>query len=286
MKALFQHSPSASWRLVLAVIISIALMYVDQRFHHLEAMRSTLSWLIAPVQYLVDAPVSAGRYAGDWLTRHNRLLEENARLRDEQLVLRAHLQKYQTLVRENSRLRELLGSASKIGEDVVVAELLSVDLDPTKRLITINKGYEHGLRNGHAIIDADGVMGQILHAGPLTSSAMLITDPSHAIPVQINRTGLRTVAFGSTNPSELVLQPIAATADVKVGDLLVTSGLGGRFPPDYPVARISKVNRLPGKGFVEVVATPVAQLYRSREVLVIRQHDDESSRSETARAER
>lgn len=270
----------------MAIIVSIALMYVDQRFHHLEAMRSTLSWLIAPVQYLVDAPVSAGRYAGDWLTRHDRLMEENARLRDEQLVLRAHLQKYQSLVMENSRLRELLGSASRIGEDVVVAELMAVDLDPTKRLITINKGYEHGLREGNAIIDADGVMGQILHAGPLTSSAMLITDPSHAIPVQINRTGLRTVAFGSNNPSELILQPIAATADIKVGDLLVTSGLGGRFPPNYPVARISKVNRLPGKGFVEVVAMPVAQLYRSREVLVIRQHEGETARAETARAER
>jgi rod shape-determining protein MreC len=285
MKALFQHSASAAWRLVLAAIVSVTLMYVDQRFHHLETMRSTLSWLIAPVQYLVDIPVSLGRYTGAWFTQHNRLLEDNARLRDEQLVLRARLQKYQSLVMENARLRELLGSASRVGEDVVVAELMAVDLDPSKRLITINKGSEHGLRIGHAIIDADGVMGQILHVGPLTSTAMLISDPSHAIPVQINRTGLRTVAFGSNHPSELLLQPIAGTADLRVGDLLVTSGLGGRFPPNYPVARISKINRLPGKGFVEVVATPVAQLYRSRELLVIRQQPEEPAPAETAETE-
>lgn len=285
MKPLFQHSRTASLKLLIAVIVSVALMYVDQRYQHLETVRSTLSWVIAPLQYLVDLPASAAAGIADLATSHNRLREQNARLRDEQLILRARLQKYQTLVVENNRLRELLGSASRIGEDVIVAELLAVDMDPTRKLITLNKGRPHGLRPGQAIVDAEGVMGQLLHVGPLTSTAMLISDASHAIPVQLNRTGLRTIAFGSNNPNELVLQHVSGTADIAVGDLLVTSGLGGRFPPDYPVARIASIERQPGRGFVEVIATPVAKLDRSREVLVIRQPEAEEPAGEARAAE-
>jgi len=270
MNALFFSAQSTHTKLLLAVVVSITLMTADHRFKHLEALRSSLSYLIAPIQYIVDIPAITGSWAAHWFSSHTTLLKKNARLRDEQLILKARLQKYRATATENERLRELLGSSSNISEQVIVAELLAVDMDPYKKLITLNKGSNHGLLEGQAIIDANGVMGQLIHTGPITSTAMLISDPSHAIPIRVNRTGLRGIAFGSNHANELRLHHIPATSDINVGDLLITSGLGGRFPANYPVATVSRVNRIPGQGFAEVIATPIALLERSREVLVIR----------------
>jgi rod shape-determining protein MreC len=156
-----------------------------------------------------------------------------------------------------------------VGEKVLIAELKSVNLDPYKHQIVVNKGELHDIYPGQPLLDAKGVMGQIVHAGPYSSTAVLITDTSHAIPVQVNRTGLRTIALGSGAINRLELPYIPNNADIRPGDLLITSGLGGRFPPGYPVATVTAVQHDPGLTFSQVVATPLAELNRSREVLLV-----------------
>jgi len=251
------------------VIASVVLMTLDHRQHHLESFRSALSVLIYPIQWLVDLPSNTTDWFQESLASRRSLQEENDRLKTEQLLLKAELQKYQSLQTENQRLRKLLDSSFKVGERVLIAELLSVDLDPYRHEILLNKGSRDGVYVGQPIVDASGVMGQITQVTPLTATAMLITDPSHAIPVQVDRNGLRSVAQGIGSIEWLSLPHIPNSADIHEGDLLVTSGLGGRFPPGYPVARVERLQRDPGEAFAKIFARPLAALDRSREVLLI-----------------
>lgn len=252
------------------VAVSLILMTVDHRQHHLESVRATLSLLVSPLQYLLGLPIGAGHWFGEALTSRQALQDENASLRSQQLLQNARLQKMAALEAENMRLRALLDSSSKVGERVLVAELLEVDVDPFSQEIVINKGNRDGVVAGQPIVDAEGVMGQVVHVAPFTSTAMLITDPSHAIPVEVNRTGLRAIAMGTGSAGRLEIPHLPLNADIKEGDLLVTSGLGGRFPPGYPVALVEKVERNPGQSFAEVSARPTARLEQSREVLLVR----------------
>ena len=244
-------------------------MALDHRWHHLETIRSALSTVVYPLQYVVDLPASIGNWATDSLDSRTSLVGENERLKQQNLMLRARLQKFEALESENSRLRDLLQSSARVGVRVQIGELLAVDMDPFKRLITLNRGSNDGVSYGQPLLDANGIMGQVVHVAPLTSTAMLITDPSHAIPVQINRNGLRAIAMGNGSPDQLEVPNLPNNADVHEGDLLVTSGLGGRFPPGYPVARISAVRQDPSRPFAQVAAPPTAQLERSREVLLV-----------------
>ena len=152
---------------------------------------------------------------------------------------------------------------------MLIAQILAVDLDPFSRRIVINKGTQDGVGVGQSLIDSNGIMGQIVTAGPVSSNALLITDPSHAMPVQVNRNGLRSVAVGTGTVNLLELTHIPNNADIRVGDLLVTSGLGGRFPSGYPVGRIVSVERDSGQPFARVNLTPSARLARNREVLLV-----------------
>lgn len=256
-------------RLAAAVLASILLMTVDHRLHHLENVRSALSVLVYPIHYIVDLPVASVRWLKVQLAERTVLLAENRRLRERQLLLQAGLQKLSALEVENMRLRELLESSFKVGERVLIAELLAVDLDPYNHEVLVNKGSEHSLYVGQPVLDAKGVMGQTVHVGPLSTTVVLITDPSHAIPVRVNRNGLRTIALGTGTINRLELPHIPNNADIREGDLLITSGLGGRFPPDYPVARVTLVQTDPGRPFATVMATPSAHLERSRELLLV-----------------
>jgi rod shape-determining protein MreC len=244
-------------------------MVVDHRQHHLESIRSTLSLVIYPLQYLVNLPVSGAEWAGETLSTRQKLLEENARLRMQQKLLRARLQKLSALKVENIRLRELLQSSKKVGENVLIAELLAVDLEPLTRKIVINKGSADDVYLGQPLLDAEGVMGQIIHVGPLSSTAMLITDPNHATPVNVNRNGLRAIALGTGAPDLLDIPYLPNSADIKEGDLLTSSGLGGRFPRDYPVAKVISVTKNPSQPYAVVKAQPTANLETSREVLLV-----------------
>lgn len=269
IKPIFSPGPSINLRLLLAVAASVALMTLDHRGGWFAPVRSALSAVVYPVQYLVNLPVAASEWMFEHISSRRSLLEENETLRAEHVLLKTRLQKLTALTAENMRLRALLDSSSKVGERVLITELLAVDLDPYKHLVVINKGEHYGIYVGQPVLDASGVMGQTVHVGPLSSTVMLITDPSHAIPVQVARNGLRTIAVGTGRINELELPYLPNNADVQVGDLMITSGLGGGFPPGYPVGTVDRVEIDPGRPFAIVTAKPSAQLERSRELLVV-----------------
>lgn len=248
-------------------------MTVDHRQSHLESIRSTLSVLIYPVQYIVNVPVEASRWARETLVTHNTLVRENERLRTSQLLLSSKLQKYQILESENERLRRLLESSFKLSDRVVIAELLAVDLQPFRHTIVINKGKRQGVYDGQPIVDANGVMGQIVHVGPFSSTVLLITDPTHALPVQINRNGLRAIAIGTGQGNGLQLEHLPNNADVQIGDLIISSGLGSRFPSGYPVGTVTDITLDPAEPFAKVNVQPSARLQQSREVLLVWPND-------------
>ncbi|NOX77138.1 MAG: rod shape-determining protein MreC [Gammaproteobacteria bacterium] len=286
MKPLFLQGPSATTRLVALAILSVALMAIDHRQHRLEDIRAGLSVLIYPLQYMVDLPVSASSWIGENLSSRETLLEENARFKMQQTLFKAQLQKLLALKMENARLRELLQSPRKISEHVLIGELLAVDLEPFTRQIVINKGSRDQVFMGQPVVDADGAFGQIVHLGPWSSTAMLITDANHAIPVQVNRNGLRAIALGTGAPDSLSIPYLPMSADILVGDLLTTSGLGGRFPPGYPVAKVTQVDKNPTLPYATISAQPTAQLERAREVLLVWPQDSrDESRSQLTESE-
>ena len=209
----------------------------------------------------------------DWLqanfTTRADLRTENLRLQAELRIANLRLQRFAALSEENRQLRAIRESAGGVTEKTLVAEIMRVDLDPFRHRVLINKGASDGLYKGQAILDAHGVFGQITRVGRYTSEAILISDAAHAIPVQVNRNGLRTIAVGTGDLNKLSLPFLTGEADVKVDDLLVSSGLGGIFPSGYPVARVSTVKRDAAETFAVVEAKPLAQLDRDREVLLI-----------------
>lgn len=245
------------------------MMTVDHRQGHLEKVRSALSVFVYPLQYVASLPITVTNWASEAFVTRANLMEENARLRDEQLVLSSKVQKVEILKAENERLREMLQSSEKLDERVLIAELLAVDLQPFRHQIVINKGQREGVYDGQPIVDANGVMGQVVHVGPFSSTVLLLTDPSHAIPVQINRNGLRSVAVGTGQSHILQLEHLSNNVDIKEGDLVVSSGLGSRFPPGYPVGVVYNISRVPGEPFAKVTIIPSAQLEKSREVLLV-----------------
>lgn len=259
----------AGLRIVVFVLLSIAAMTVDHRYHQLEAVRDVLSTLIYPLQYLIQLPAKTAAWWSETLASRTALVQENAQLRRKQILISAQLQKLTTLEAENRRLRMLLESSLALPERALIAELLGVDFDPYRHQILLNRGTHHGVQVGQPLLDQQGIIGQIIHANTFTSTAMLITDPNHALPVQVNRNGLRTLAVGTGNPQGLELPYIRNNEDIRAGDLLVTSGLGGRFPRGYPVARVTTVEFDPARPFAHVAARPTSPLDRSREVLLI-----------------
>lgn len=244
-------------------------MTLDHRYDQLEKVRAGIGLALAPIQYLVHLPISGFQWLTDTFASHKTLIEENQRLNKEWLELRSRLLKYSALEAENMRLRELLDSSIKIDDRVLIAEVLHVEMDPLKRQVIINKGSQHQAFIGQTIIDALGVVGQIIHVTPYTSTVMLITNPDHAIPVQVARNGIRSIAVGSQEDYRLELPYLATNADVTTGDLLITSGLGGRFPYGYPVAEVYRVEQDEIATFSNAYARPTARLDRHREVLMV-----------------
>lgn len=251
------------------MVFSLALMIMDHRQNHLEAVRSTLATLLSPLLYVVNLPRTVGEWANETLTTRESLQRSNETLSRENLLLKAEQQKMAALESENTRLRNLLDSSFRIGERVLIAELMAIELDPYRQQVMINKGTNSGVFQGQPVLDAGGVMGQVVHVHRSSSSVLMITDISHALPVQINRNGLRTIAMGTGRINTLDLPNLPNNADIREGDLLVTSGLGGRFPTGYPVARVTRVVHKPGEPFADVSAQPVAHLDRTREALLV-----------------
>jgi rod shape-determining protein MreC len=256
--------------MLLLMIVSVALMIVDHRTDHVQNIRSGISVLVYPLQYVVSIPGNMTGWASESLSSRETLLEENENLRTQNQLLKAQLQKLTFIESENIHLRELLQSSKRVGERILIGELLAVSLDPYKRQVAINKGTVNDeLYEGQPLLDAQGVMGKLVHVYPFTSTALLITDPNHILPIQVARNGLRAIATGTGNDDRLELPHLPNNADIKVGDLLVTSGLGCIFPAGYPAARVVEVNINPSLPFAQVYAEPIAKLERSREVLLV-----------------
>jgi len=249
--------------------MSLLLFFADTRLNYFSPVRAVLSTLVYPIQTIATVPTSIKDWAQALFQDRSDLQQKNAVLEATNLLNNVRLQKLQALERENMRLRELLGSSFRLNERVLVAELLTIDLDPFSQQVVIDKGKQYGIFSGQAVLDATGVMGQITEVGPVSSRAILLTDPSHAIPVQINRNGLRAIATGRGLGKPLQLEHLPYNADVRVGDLIVTSGFGGRFPNGYPVGTVSAINYPEGKPFADIQVTPAAKVETSREVLLV-----------------
>lgn len=266
---MFLRGPSPAARLFFLCVLSIALMVLDFRNGHLDSVRKALSLVVYPVRAMVDMPFAAKELIASGVRDRKILAAENDRLKAEQLLASVRLQRFEALEAENTRLRALMESTAKVADRVLVGEILSVDLDPYRHRVAIDKGLRHGAFKGQALLDAHGIVGQITRTGPLSSEAILITDPDHAVPVEVNRNGLRTIAVGTGNLGEIVLPFLPNNVDIAEGDLLVTSGLGGIFPRGYPLARITSVKRDPHQSFASVTAAPAAALNRNREILLV-----------------
>ncbi|HBT56130.1 MAG: rod shape-determining protein MreC [Pseudomonadales bacterium] len=269
MKPLFIKGPSLGVRLVVLTVLSIALMVVDARFDALKPLRAQLGLLVAPLYSAAEMPVRAWQMAAELTTSRAQLIAENERLRAEALLTQRKLQKLATLTEQNVRLRELLNSSSLVDERVLVSELIGVDPNPFTQRILIDKGEVDGVFLGQPVLDATGLMGQVVEVLPHSARVLLITDASHSLPVQINRNGLRALAAGTGRNEWLELRFVGDTADVREGDIVVSSGLGQRFPAGYPVGRVHSVIRHPAQSFAEVRVTPSAQLNRSRYLLLV-----------------
>ncbi|CAA9889851.1 Rod shape-determining protein MreC [Candidatus Methylobacter favarea] len=235
----------------------------------MDPVRTTLSFFIDPLKYLVDLPRVLGEHAADSVTSYSALKKENKRLREEQLIHQIRLLKFASLEKENIRLRALLENSFKLGEQVLIAELISINMAPYENIVLVNKGTRFGVHPKQPVLDANGVVGQVFRALPFSSEIMLITDPNHAIPVQVNRNGLLTIAVGSGKLNQLNLPFLPNNADIRPGDLLITSGLGGTFPQGYPVGIVDDFTPQPKRSFALITATPKAMLDRNRELMIV-----------------
>ena len=255
-------------RLLVALALAIALMVMDHRGGWLTAIRSQIEIVVQPLWRLAGLPAKLGDTVRDDASTRARLAKDNAVLRNALLISGARIARLQTAAAENTRLRGLLGAAEQGGLDVQLAPILDIALDPTRQRLILDIGADQGVTLGQAAIDADGLIGQVIEVRPSTATVLLLTDPDHAVPVAVSRNGIRLVAYGRGDRLELANVP--TSSDVKVGDRIVTSGLGGRFPPGFPVGTITALRRDESRAFLVGDLKPAAQLDRGRDVLLLR----------------
>ena len=251
-------------------LLSLMLMFADTRFDYLARTRYYVAMVVTPVHFVAGFPLRVGEFVSGLFQSRRELLTENETLREQLLLQQFELQQLEHLEAENQRLNELLNASSSVDDVVVRAQLAGIAPDPFTKRVLINKGKADDVYIGQPVLDADGLMGQVVDVESLNSWVLLITDPQHATPVVVNRNGIRAIASGTRDSLHLLtLNNVPTTADVQIGDLLVTSGLGDRFPPGYPVGVVKSVVVDPGKPFADIIATPTAQIDRSRNLLLL-----------------
>jgi rod shape-determining protein MreC len=250
-------------------LASVALMVADKRYNQLEQVREWLSAATYPVQVAVDLPFRAW----DWLTGsfadRSRLRKENLELTARLRLANLQLQRFAALEDENRRLRDMRENSAGVADRVLVASIMNVDLDPFRHRVLLDKGASDGVFKGQAVLDAEGIFGQVAQVHAETAEVILLTDAEHAIPVQSNRSGLRTIAVGTGDSGRLSLPFVTGESDLRTGDLLISTGIGGVFPRGYPVAEVTRVDRTAAATFALVDARPTSQLDRNREVLLV-----------------
>lgn len=257
------------FRCVLYSLLALALIIVDKRYSNLVKIRQYLSVAAYPVQLAVASPFEGWNWFRDSVTTRDALRADKVKLEAELRVAQFKLQRYEALESETQRLRALRENTAGVADRFIIGDVMSVDLDAFRERVLVDKGANDGVYVGQAVVDAGGVFGQVARVGQLTSEVILVSDAAHAIPVQINRNGLRTVAVGTGDTQRLKLPYLPTSADVVAGDLLVTSGLGGGFPAGYPVGTIAEVKRDPAQSLADVEVKPAAALDRSKELLFV-----------------
>ncbi|MBL4822844.1 MAG: rod shape-determining protein MreC [Colwellia sp.] len=276
MNPIFKHGPSPQHRLVLVLFCSALLIFFDDKMASFESVRGYLQSLVSPLQYLANTPKQLMTWASTNMTTRQQLMTENQQYRLNELDFHEQAMQLDILKQENERLRSLLASPLRSEIKKMVAEVISVDSDPYSHQIVINRGAGDGVYEGQPVLDALGIVGQILHVGQTSSRVILITDISHAVPVRVQRNGLRLLASGSGQIDRLIHNFVPQSADIKTGDLLVSSGLGGKYPEGYPVAKVSFVSDDESREFLRVFSTPVAQIDRLRYLLLLSEKEPQN----------
>lgn len=266
---LFAEGGASTLRLILYLAAAITVMVVDHRVHYLQTLRRSASLVVEPAYRLAALPADVARATRTAVVTQDQLASENRELRERLLLAQARLNRLDALVAQNQRLKALLDAQQNLGLAVQFARLVDVDLDPFRHRVVLDVGAAQGAQIGQPVIDSHGIMGQLVEVLPNTSVAMLITDPTHAIPVVVERTGLRAIAYGSGATDVLELRNVPRSADIRSGDKLLTSGLGGRFPAGFPVGVVTEVSTDSRGMFIAATARPAAALDRSGEVLLL-----------------
>ncbi|MDD1782210.1 rod shape-determining protein MreC [Enterovibrio sp. ZSDZ35] len=269
MKPIFGRGPSLQLRLLFALLVSASLMLADSRLGAFTNFRYLLNSVVAPLQYASNVPRDMLDNLFRQFTSHQQLLIDNAKLKEEVLTLRSGQLLFDQMEQENQRLRELLGSPFVRDERKMVAEVMAVDSDPYKHQVMIDKGRTNGVYEGQPVINERGIVGQVSYVGAHNSRVLLITDPTHAIPVQVVRNDVRVIAAGRGQTDNIQLENIPSSADIEPGDMLVTSGLGGVFPEGYPVAKVTSFSFDNKRPFAQVDAKPEVQFDRLRYLLLV-----------------
>jgi rod shape-determining protein MreC len=260
---------SPGFRFTLYALLSVVIMYLDQRQHYIDQARYLLQAAAYPIQLAVNSPPTAWRWIRESLQTREALEAQNAQLRAAQRELALRSMRYEALARENGELRGLAAALPPVADRWLAAEIVNIQLSSLRQRLLINRGALNGVFKGQAVLDDKGLIGQTTHVGPWSADVILITDAEHAVPVRIERTGLRTIAVGAGDTTSLALPYLPANADVRSGDLLVTSGLGGVFPEGYPVARVTEVHRDAVQPLAQVRAVPLAHLDTDTEVMLV-----------------
>jgi rod shape-determining protein MreC len=269
MNLMFSNGPSLPNRLALGLFLSVALILFDHKLDGFGTTRVYLNSFVSPLQYLANLPGQLLNASASRFVSHERLFDDNAKLTHDAMLMNGQLQRLTFLQEENDRLRSLLNSPVQDNTRKVVAELMAVDNNPYSHQIVINKGAINDVYEGQPVLDSKGIVGQIMQVSSTNSRVLLIADVTHAIPVRIARNNVRLVVSGSGSLDELLIQHVVHNSDLKIGDILLSSGLGNIFPEGYPVASITSIIRDEGRPFSQVKAKPIAQLDRLKYLLLL-----------------
>lgn len=266
---MFARGPVLGFRLVILSLISIALMIVDHQRLYTASVRSVLAVIVSPIQYVANLPVQTFEQLQATFMSHGALLKENARLKTQQLILVSQVQKLLAIEKENDQLKALVSATTSVHDKVVLAQLLAVNTNVFTHEAIINKGSLSQIYMGQPVLDAYGVLGQVIAVDPFTSKVLMISDTRSAVPVEDARSEIRSIAVGTGTNGKLMLINVPDTADIKQGDVLVSSGLGQRFPPGYPVGKIESISKDTGSPFLTITVMPFAHLNRTRHVMLV-----------------
>lgn len=265
----FEFQTYQSYRAIALLLLSLFLVWVDDNINWLAPVRYYMGYVLVPTQELSTLPVVIVDWLQESATTRETLLRENKRLKARNTILQQQIQKQVSLEVENIQLRELLNASEEVNDKVLVTSVVDINPDPYIKQITINKGAHEGVFIGQPVLDAFGLLGQVIDVMPYSSRVLMLADSNHTVPVQITRNGVRAIASGTGSLDEMEVIYVPITADIKEGDLLVSSGLGQRYPKGYPVATVSSVKNVSGEAFLQVKAKPSAKLDRSRFLLLV-----------------